>query len=147
MTYRGLTAAIAFVTCLLGGCSVSGIVQPSPDGGSATISFDDGGVLTLAPKETATLDLSAAGLSNATVSLAGNYLDAFLDADAVDLSSGHGQVTLRAPSSPTTFAVLAASGQATARLDVSVSATGFANIRVMADYHGKRAVPLVVAST
>ena len=132
---------------MLAGCSVSGIVQPSPDGGSATISFDDGGVLTLAPKETATLDLSAAGLSDATVSLAGNYLDAFLDADAVDLSSGHGQVTLRAPSSPTTFSVLAASGQATARLDVSVSATGFANIRVTADYHGKRAVPLVVAST
>ncbi|HEY1957166.1 MAG TPA: hypothetical protein VGH28_16220 [Polyangiaceae bacterium] len=144
MTYRGLLAAIA---CVLA-CGAAGSNEPVPDGGgSASISFDQTGVLTLAPKEMATLDLSAAGLSNATLSLAGNYLDAFLDADAVDLTNGHGEVSLRAPSSPTTFSILAAAQQASARLDVSVSATGFATIRVTVDYHGQRPVPSVAAST
>jgi len=42
---------------------------------------------------------------------------------------------------------LAVAGQTTARLDVAVSADGFATIRVTMNYQGKRAVPIVAAST
>jgi hypothetical protein len=97
MSYR--LAALVLGAALLG-CSDAGIITPGPDGGTASVQFDEQGVLTLAPKESAVLDLSAAGASTATLSLVGNYLDAFLDTDMVDLSSGHAQVTLRAPSRP-----------------------------------------------
>jgi hypothetical protein len=151
MTYRwpGLRCfALLGVLAAAAGCSdVPGMVPPPDGGASASIQFDDGGVLALAPKDTATIDLSAVGLASATLSLTGNYLDAFLDTDAVDLSSGHGQVLLRAPSSPTTFSLLASGSGVAARLDVSVSSTGFASVRVKVDYGGKRAVPIVAAST
>jgi hypothetical protein len=143
---RSAGVALLAAACALG-CDFSDGGTPPPDGGAASIQFDASGVLALAPKDTAVIDLSAVGVENATLSLAGNYLDAFLDADAIDLSSGHGEVTLRAPSSPTTFSVLAASGTASARLDVAVSATGFATVRVTMNYQGKRAVPIVAAST
>lgn len=145
MTYRW-AALVLGAACVLG-CSVNGIITPGPDGGTASVQFDAQGVLTLAPKESAVLDISGAGASSATISLTGNYLDAFLDADAVDLSSGHASVTLHAPSSPTTFSVIATTGQSTARLDVAVSATGFATVRVTVDYQGKRPTPVVAAST
>ena len=148
MTYRwppvsaGAVAALAFALA----CGASNPGTPLPDGGAASIQFDQSGVLTLAPADTAVIDLSGMGVRNVTLSLAGNYLDAFLDAGTVDLSSGQGQVTLHAPSSPTTFSLLASSGAASARLDVAVSATGFANVLVTVDYHGKRAAPIVAAS-
>ncbi len=145
MTYRW--AALALGAALLAACSDAGIYSPGPDGGTASVQFDAQGVLTLAPKENVTLDLSASGASIATLSLVGNYLDAFLDTDTLDVSNGHAQVTLRAPSSPTTFSLVATAGQSTARLDVAVSATGFATVRVTMDYQGKRPVPIVAAST
>jgi hypothetical protein len=46
-----------------------------------------------------------------------------------------------------TFSLLAVAGETTARLDVSVSAVGFATIRVTMDYEGTRPVPIVAAST
>jgi len=149
MSYRwpGLASALFACVTALGGCSAAPQSKPTPDGGSSSIQFDSSGVLAVAPKDTVVIDLSASGVSNATLSLAGSYLDAFLDADTVDLSSGHGQFTLRAPSTATTFSILAAAGEQSARLDVSVSATGFADVRVQVDYHGKRAVPVVTAST
>jgi hypothetical protein len=141
MSYR-LAALVLGAACVLG-CSDAGVLTPGPDGGTASVQFDEQGVLALAPKESAVIDLSAAGAAHATLSLVGNYLDAFLDTDTVDVSSGHAEVTLHAPSSPTTFSVLATAAQATARLDVSVSATGFATVRVTVDYQGKRPVPIV----
>ncbi len=150
MTYRRLSAtgaaAIVLSLCALAGCGSVGPMNMPPDGGAESLGFDATGVLTLAPKQTATLDLSAAGISNATLSLAGNYLDAFLDADAVDSSSGHGGVTLHAPSAPTTFSIFATAASASARLDVAVSSTGFASVRVTVAYQGKRAVSIVAAS-
>ena len=145
MAYRW--AALVFgAACALGGCTSAGIISPGPDGGTSSLSFDSTGPLTLAPNETATIALSGMGVSAATISLAGNYLDAFLDRDHVDLSNGAGSITLQAPSSPTTFSVIANAGPSTARLDVSVSATGFATVRVSVDYQGKRLVPIVAAS-
>jgi hypothetical protein len=145
MTYR-LAALLVGAACALGGCSSAGIIAPVPDGGSSSLSFDATGPLTLSPNDMAVIDLSGMGVGSATISLAGNYLDAFLDADNVDLGSGHASITLQAPSSPTTFSVLASAGPQTARLDVSVSATGFATVRVSVDYEGKRPVPIVAAS-
>ena len=145
MTYR-LAALFIGAAIALGGCSSGGIISPGPDGGSTSLSFDATGPLTLAPNDTAVISLSGKGVSSATISLAGNYLDAFLDADNVDLASDHASFTLQAPSSPTTFSVLATAGPQTARLDVSVSATGFATVRVSVDYQGKRPVPIVAAS-
>ncbi|HEY2369699.1 MAG TPA: hypothetical protein VGH87_25045, partial [Polyangiaceae bacterium] len=144
MTYR--LAALLIGAAVLGGCSSAGIISPGPDGGSSSLSFDGEGPLTLSPNDTAVIDLSGMGVPSATISLAGNYLDAFLDADNVDLGGGHATITLQAPSSPTTFSVLASAGPQTARLDVSVSATGFATVRVSVDYEGKRPVPIVAAS-
>jgi hypothetical protein len=128
-------------------CAANEPSIPPPDGATIAVSFDQGGVLTLAPKDAVAIDLSASGLSTVSLSLVGNYLDAFLDADAVDASSGHASVMLHAPSSASSFSVLAASGAASARLDVAVSSTGFATVRVTVDYQGKRAVPIVAAST
>jgi hypothetical protein len=145
MTYR-LAALLIGAASALGGCSSAGIITPGPDGGSSSLSFDGEGPLTLSPNDTAVIDLSGMGVASATISLAGHYLDAFLDADNVDLGAGHATITLQAPSSPTTFSVLASAGPQTARLDVSVSATGFATVRVSVDYEGKRPVPIVAAS-
>lgn len=149
MTYRwpGLVGSALVAWLAMVGCGAVPSDMPPPDGGSTSIEFDTSGVLTLAPKDTAVVDLSAMGVSSAVLSLAGNYLDAFLDADSVDLSSGHAEVTLRAPSTPTTFSILAAGGGQSARLDVAISATGFASVRVKVNYVGKRAVPIVAAST
>ncbi len=149
MTYSwpGCRWVAAFsVACALA-CGVTSGTVPPPDGGASSISFDQTGVLAVAPSAVVTLDLSATGVSLTKLSLLGSYLDAFLDSDTVDLSSGNGEVTLHAPSSASSFSLLAASGDATARLDVAVSATGFASIRVTVDYEGKRAVPIVAAST
>jgi len=145
MTYR-LAALFIGAAMALGGCSSGGIISPGPDGGSTSLAFDATGPLTLAPNDTAVIDLNAMGVPSATISLAGNYLDAFLDTDNVDLGSGHASITLQAPSAPTTFSVIASAGPQTARLDVSVSATGFATVRVSVDYQGKRPVPIVAAS-
>jgi hypothetical protein len=110
------------------------------------VSFAQGDVLTLAPKEATSIGLNATNVQQVTVSLAGNYLDAFLDSDTVDTSSGQGTFTLHAPSSPSTFSVLAVAGNTTARLDVAVSAIGFATVRVTVQYQGKRLTPIVAAS-
>lgn len=153
MTYAWLGARWARASCILAlgaalACSEAiGTTPPQTDGGAASIQFTEGSVVTLAPSDTLVLDLAATGVASANVSLVGSYLDAFLDASSVDLSSGQAHVTLHAPSSASTFSVLAASGDVTARLDVSVSATGFATVRVTVDYQGKRAVPIVAAST
>ncbi len=141
MTYRWVGACLAALAC-----SGPADVQPLPEGGTASVSFDESGVLTLAPKQTVTIGITTKNASNVTLSLAGNYLDAFLGADAADAASGHTMVTLRAPSQPSTFSVLAVAAQTTARLDVAVSATGFATVRVTMDYQGKRPVPITAAS-
>jgi hypothetical protein len=145
MTYRW-SALVFGAAIALGGCATEGIITQGKDGGSTSLAFDATGPLTLAPNDTAVIDLTALNIPSATISLAGNYLDAFLDADNVNLGSGHASITLQAPSSPTTFSVLASAGPQTARLDVSVSATGFATVRVSVDYQGKRPVPIVAAS-
>ncbi len=141
-----VAAWVVLVACVA--CSDNSVLTPQ-DGGVSTVQFADTGVLTLAPKQTATISLSGSNVSTVTLSLGGNYLDAFLDSDSVDLAGTppQGTFTLHAPSSASTFSLLAAAGQATARLDVAVSAVGFANIRVTMNYQGKRAVPIVAAST
>ncbi len=145
MTYRWLELARSALLALVVGCSAQNPPPPG-DGGAPSIQFDDSGVLTLTPSQTATIGLSA-NVSGVTVSLAGDYLDAFLDSDSVNLVGGHGTFTLHAPSMASTFSLLAVAGETTARLDVAVSAVGFASIRVTMNYEGKRPVPIVAAST
>jgi len=130
-------------------CSASMHNPPPPgDGGTGpTVAFDQTGVLTLAPGDTVSIGLTTTGVvDHVAVALSGNYLDAFLDANDLPLQAGRAAVMLRAPSAATTFSLLAVAGTASARLDVSVSATGFADVRVTTDYLGKRPVPLLTAS-
>lgn len=144
MTYCRAGLVLAFLALLA--CSSNG-ANVSRDGTAPSIQFDQMGVLTLAPSQAVVVNLTS-NISPVSLSLAGNYLDAVLESDmvAVDSSSGKASFVLHAPSMATTFSLLAVSGATSARLDVSVSAVGFATVRVTVDYQGTRPVPLVEAS-
>lgn len=92
----------------------------------------------------AILDPAAEDIS---VFLDGSYADASLSAGTAAASNGRASVTLHAPSQMATFSIHAhtASGN-DARLDVAVSAGGFASITVHASYTGNRAGGAVVGS-
>jgi hypothetical protein len=82
-----------------------------------------------------------------SVFLDGAYADGSLSAGTATASNGRASVTLHAPSQMATFSIHAqtASGN-DARLDVAVSAAGFASITVTASYAGNRATGSVVGS-
>jgi hypothetical protein len=148
MTYRGpaVGALFALVAVFLPACGTADVGYRQPTNGvTSSVTFDQDGVLALAPSQTVAVNLHS-DVDTVTLSLAGDYLDAFLDSDSVDTSSGQGTFKLHAPSSPSTFSILAVAGNASARLDVAVSATGFATVDVTVNYTGDRPIPEVAAS-
>ena len=148
MTYRGpaVGALFALVAVFLPACGTADVGYRQPTNGvTSSVTFDQDGVLALAPSEIVAVNLHS-DVDTVTLSLAGDYLDAFLDSDSVDTSSGQGTFKLHAPSSPSTFSILAVAGNASARLDVAVSATGFATVDVTVNYTGDRPIPEVAAS-
>jgi hypothetical protein len=90
------------------------------------------------------LDPSAEDVS---VFLDGSYADGSLSAGTVTAAAGRATVTLHAPSQMATFSIRAhtASGK-DARLDVAISASGFADVTVTASYTGDRTVGTVIGS-
>jgi hypothetical protein len=134
-------------------CSQSAAAPaPGADSGAPgmgeSVAFDAQGVLTTMPRGSVDVGFHLTG-EDAVVSirLDGDYADASLSAGVVSTSGGHGSVTLHAPAVPATFAIVAhAAGGPDARLDVAVSASGFATIRVVPRYTGKRPADLVTAS-
>jgi hypothetical protein len=100
------------------------------------------------PSVDVTIGVDAA-LDSVSVALEGDYQDARLGADDVVLAGGRGTVKLRTASAPTTFRVVArAPGDpSTAQaLDVAVSANGFATLRAIPTYAGKRPSASILAT-
>jgi hypothetical protein len=118
---------------------------PVADAGSggiaAGVTFDHAGTLTALPSQSIDVALTVRGAdADVQVWLEGDYADGSLAADHVESSGGHASVTLRTPSSTTTFTMGArAPTGGDARLAVSVSATGFTTLRVLPAYETRRA--------
>jgi hypothetical protein len=145
--------ALGAVVLGLSACSASssssGGNAPSIDGTTTkTLTFDAPGELTLSPLQTQSVAVHLTGAdAQVQLWLAGEYADASLSDGTVATSGGDASFTLHAPSVATTFSIFArAPGSADARLDVAVSASGFATVTVAATYAGKRSTSSVVAS-
>ena len=144
-------ACLATLACVA--CSSSAGSGAGDGGGSTTpsatsVTFDDGEVLTTAPKASIDIALHVSGDdARVTVWLEGDYADASLSVGEVVTSERKAKLTLHAPSVPATFTIRARlAGAPDARLGVSVSAAGFADVRVLSKYDGKRPSPSVTAS-
>jgi hypothetical protein len=115
--------------------------EPTPQ----SLAFEPSDTLTLEPKATQTLKVAAtpAGIFKVRFALLGSGSDgdAALDANEVDTDDlGIAQVTLTAPSMPTTFSVRASVVKVQTQLGVSVSARNYTTLRVLPSYSGKRSV-------
>jgi hypothetical protein len=112
------------------------------------VRFDLDGVLTVAPGQIIDVRIVAPESSaRVSVGLEGDYLDGSLGASEVVPENGVATVSLHAPTSPTTFSMRARlDGSNDARLDVSVSASGFGTLRIASKYTGRRSATFVVGS-
>ncbi len=146
-------AAFLFALALSGpfGCSgeEASTGTKAPGGAAASLAFDvEGGVLAVAPGQVLDVALLVPpGHAHASVWLEGDYLDASLGAGELDVVDGRTTVSLHAPTTPATFALHAKADDLEARLDVSVSASGFASLRVTATYGGHRPATEIIGST
>lgn len=124
----------------------SGSDEPAPK----SLAFVPESTIALAPKEIQKLTVrtSPAGSFRVRFALLGQSSDAVLDTSEVQTDSdGVGQVTLTAPSKPTTFTLRASVGSTVqARRGVSVSSLGETTLRVRPAYSGRRAIAEWTAS-
>jgi hypothetical protein len=142
----------AVVACAVA-CSENAASNASSDGGTtgdagAAVTFDVAGVLTTTPRQSVDVGLHVAGPDGVvSLRLDGDYADGSLSAGEIATVGGHATFTLHAPAVPATFSLRAhANSGPDARLDVSVSAAGFATLRVIPQYDGTRPAPGVTAS-
>ncbi len=123
---------------------------PGVSGPSAAIAFEQSGTITLRPGELTTLSVTTLPAAPYEVSfyLLGNALDATLDRSTVVADeNGRAEVILRAPNQGTTFSVRAVIKDGpSVQAVVSVSEEGFATLRVLPSYAGKRPVDTWVAN-
>jgi hypothetical protein len=134
-------------------CTSEGSSAPGPSGSGALV-FDNCAVgdatcsLELAPNDVVDVGVATPnGVSNVTFALDGDYGDGVLESTKATTNDNHATVRLHAPSSPANFYLVASANKVTAaRLYVAVSANGFATLRVVPQYTGRRPVPIVVAS-
>lgn len=143
-----LGAALVFASPLTGalvGCTVDsaggGGEKPNPGAGSS-VSFDDHATLELAPSALHQVHATTAPGATVTFLLIGDSYDASLDQGVVQADdNGRVVVTLKAPSKPSTFHLVATTGKgATDDLAVAVSELGFGSVRVSPKYTGSRKV-------
>jgi hypothetical protein len=143
-----LAATIAACGSSHGNASPNG-AAPSGGGSSAeSVTFDAMGVVTAAPSQSVDIAFHVSG-ADAAVSLwlDGDYADASLANGMIGTTNQAATVTLHAPSVASTFAIHARiGGGPDAVLPISVSASGFASVRVVASYAGKRPMPSLTAS-
>ena len=153
------TSALAvFLSLTLGtvGCQA---ISPGTGGqggklpSKESVAFDETGTLELSPSELETLHVRTAPSTEVHVLLVGAALDASLDKGSVTTDQdGHATVTLKAPSMPTSFHVVArvsdpaTGGTGSADLAVAVSDAGFGSVRVLPKYLGNRTVTTWQAS-
>ncbi len=149
-------AALATLACGDGGSSMG----PGPTGAGSTggndvtLNFQPSATLEVMPRESYDLTVATSPPGAYAIHFAlldgpsGSPADALLDKnEAATDDGGTAHVQLTAPSGPTTFAVRAAleDGVATT-LDVSVGASGMAELEVKPSYSGSRAIKTWVAS-
>ncbi|MBL8740264.1 MAG: hypothetical protein JNK04_04190, partial [Myxococcales bacterium] len=104
------------------------------------MSFAESGTLELLPAEVRKVEVITDANAKVKLLLLGDAFDASLDAgEVVADANGRAHFELRAPTQPAAFVVRAKVGEsATAELDVSVSEFGFATVRIVPKYTGKR---------
>lgn len=104
--------------------------------------------LEIVPNGVVDVGISApAGVTAISLGLDGDYGDGWIESPKVTPADGHATVRLHAPSTPANYYLVASANKVTAaRLYVAVSANGFATLRVVPLYTGRRPVPIVVAS-
>jgi hypothetical protein len=145
MTAAGVVVLATLVVGCESASSGAAAFDPGADAGlggiAAAVTFDHAGTLTALPSQSIDVALTVTGAdADVQVWLEGDYADGSLAADHVRSSGGHASVTLRTPSSTTTFTMGArAEAGGDARLAVSVSATGFTTLRVLPAYETRRA--------
>ena len=137
-----LTVALALGLGSLQGCGVPGETDTSETGGGPTqsgLSFEDTGTLQLTPGESRDVTVRAPAGSTVRFLLLGQTSDASVSPAELEIDgSGEGTVLLTAPTSTSTFVLLAQAGEASAELSVAVSEQGFLSLRVVPEYNGMR---------
>jgi hypothetical protein len=138
-------AALIFTLLACGGADES--TAPGPNKPQA-VRFEVEGVLTVAPGQIIDVKILTPEASpKVSVGLEGDYLDGSVGASEIVPAEGVATVSLHAPTSPTTFSMRAKlDGSNDARLDVSVSASGFGTLRIASRYTGRRSATFVVGS-
>lgn len=126
----------------VGGCSADTNYpyQQPPPSDEPSVSFAESGTLELLPAEVRKVEVITDANAKVKLLLLGDAFDASLDAgEVVADANGRAHFELRAPTQPAAFVVRAKVGEsATAELDVSVSEFGFATVRIVPKYTGKR---------
>ena len=143
----GLAAVAACSSSPSSSSSSKAAPPPTSDTASSGFGFESRGVLEASPRQDVTIAILDPSAEDVSVFLDGTYADGSLSAGTASPTNGRATVTLHAPSSMATFSIHAhtASGK-DARLDVAVSASGFADITVTANYTGNRTVGAVIGS-
>jgi hypothetical protein len=109
--------------------------------GETSVRFVHDGTLELKPSEIVTIEIETSPGEDVGVLFLGDALDASLDRSTARADEGgRASVALRAPSQPSTFRIRAQVGELAAELPVAVSEIGFADLRVIPKYQGKRSV-------
>src|SRR5947209_4999392 len=98
-----------------------------------TVGFDESGTLELHPSELRVLHLTTDPAADIHLLLIGDAFDGSLDQGIITAGGdGKATVTLKAPSKPSSFHVVAHVGDnASDDLSVSVSELGFASVRIL----------------
>lgn len=129
----------------LGACSVASGPTDDDDGKTPekeSVAFEESGTLELAPSELRKLHIKTKAGARIRLLLIGESGDGSLDHGEVDAGDdGTASVTLKAPSKPSAFHILASVGEnASADLAIAVSELGFAKVRIQPAYGGIRQV-------
>ncbi|MFO0676400.1 MAG: hypothetical protein U0169_07690 [Polyangiaceae bacterium] len=148
----GFGASLAAAASGVVGCSDARL--SGTDGGTnpgavdAFVRFDREGVVELTPSQVVSFDVLAPAGSLVNFGLEGAYEDSSLRESSSVADGGRATLTLRAPTKRTTFVLRASvAGAIPARIQVSVSDSGFATVTVRVGYAGARTVgPVVVGA-
>ena len=142
--------ALPALGCARGEATKNAVPVEGVEGPDASLSFETGGTLTLAPGDihAVTVVSSPPASYRMTFVLLGDALSASLDATTVIADDdGRATVNLRAPDSAATFRLRASiEGGPSVELPIAVSNAGFGEVDIVPVYSGKRPVTQWTAS-
>ncbi len=136
---------LALTSVSLTGCTAQSTdlgANPAQPIAGDSVTFGDKGTLELKPSELREVKVTTTPGATVSFLILGDSFDASLDQGTVVADSqGSAVVTLKAPTKPSTFHVLATTGKAASdELSVAVSELGFASVRIAPKYAGGRKV-------